>query len=447
MKGGKLYDEINEDSLIRSSMNDESKDNSKYNDNNNIRIKSNLEMNDENKFSSNEDGDLESQISDIYEEKQTYRDKSYSKEITKSGQSEEKRLSKNFRSSTDSNDRQTPSDKGIEKTQKNTSSEVQLQSYIKANISVKSNESQVKEKSNEDYEEEEDEDEEESYESEEEASDEKEISNKTQKTNQSHPSEEYEEEESGSDEESEEDESEQSDEISNRKNEINRKSTYKIEIPNNNKVKKVRIVKKKYKNKIKNQNKYNDDGQANLDSLFPNEELNKIQTPFTVDIVKLADECFDIYQVTVKNRNFRLIDINEVQNLLDVVGIKKNLYEIRNCIFDLKRTKKFRVDEKYTKQNFLDIVDYFRNYRIDDRLLAEVYRFIDEHCDGYMTYEDILNISRAKKLNFSDEEINDILYFFELEDIVKCEMQNKNYAPSDKSYFNFEKFCRLYYQG
>ena len=242
--------------------------------------------------------------------------------------------------------------------------------------------------------------------------------------------------------------------LKNSKNEINRtptiknfRGTQKIEIPKQNKEKKIKVVKKSQKLVLGEKKIINSKGDIDFNLLYPNDELHRIKTPFTVDIVQLADECFDIYQVTVKNRNFRLIDINEVQNLLDVLGMKKNLFEIKNCIIDLKRTKKFRTDDKYTKQNFLDIVEFFKNYRIDDKILAEVYREIDSQCDGYITYEDIQNISRTKNLNFSKEEINDILNYFELENIVKSEMQNKPYMPKEKNYFDFEKFCKLYYQG
>jgi hypothetical protein len=187
---------------------------------------------------------------------------------------------------------------------------------------------------------------------------------------------------------------------------------------------------------------------VDYDVLFPSEELDKIPTIFTLDIIKLADECFDIYQLKVKNRNQGLIDIDEVNDLLNVLGINRNIFEIKNCIFDLKKTKKFIPPyDKYSKENFLDIVEFFRNYRIDDKLLVEAYRSIDYQYDGIMEFRDIKKISIEKKLNFSDEEIHDIMNFFELENVVKCELQNKPYVPQENNFFNFEKFCKLYYQG
>jgi hypothetical protein len=433
MRGKIMFDE--ENSINKSNNNDKSWDNAKYYDNSkyNFNAKSSKEIQ---KSNPNSKGIKTSNISD-----EKLKSSTITKDVKYSNISDEKKKFNDFNNVFKSSTQELQkSIKNTLNTKKKMTIDEQSKSYEYNKDKIKPSISEVKYDSEDEGEEDDESEEEEDEEEEEEDED------------NSYESDER------SDSEDEEEKPQDFDNgliaYKNSKNITNKapiisskKTSQKIVIPKKNNEKKIRIVKNS-KKLVLGENKFiNSNGEVDLNALYSNEELQTIKTPFTVDIIQLADECFDIYQVTVKYRNFRLIDINEVQNLLDVLGIKKNLFEIKNCILDLKRTKKFRTDDKYNKQNFLDIVEFFKNYRIDDKLLAEVFRSIDSQCDGYITFEDIQYISRTKKLNFTKEEINDILNYFELEDITKCEMQNKNYVPKEKSYFNFEKFCKLYYQG
>jgi hypothetical protein len=434
MKGKKMYDE--ESSSNKTNKQDDSWDNSKnYDDKKNSfynKISKDVE-----KTVPHSKGIVTSNVSD-----NKLKSSANTKDFKYSNISDDKKKFNDFNNFIkSSNDQIEKSSHDTFNSKKKISSEEISKSYdynkekIKSSVEDKKSDSEEGDEEDESYEEEDGE-----------------IEDEYQEKNNS-------DEESESDEESDEDDKSEGFNntkiaLKNSKNEINRaptiknvKDSQKIEIPIKNKERKIKVVRKSQKLVLGEKKIINSKGEIDFNLLYPNDELNTIKTPFTVDIVQLADECFDIYQVTVKNRYFRLIDVNEVQNLLDVLGIKKNLFEIKNCIIDLKRTKKFRNDDKYSKQNFLDIVEFFRNYRIDDKILAEVYREIDSQCDGYITFEDIQYISRTKNLNFSKEEINDILNYFELENIVKSELQNKTYISKEKNYFDFEKFCKLYYQG
>jgi Ca2+-binding EF-hand superfamily protein len=183
------------------------------------------------------------------------------------------------------------------------------------------------------------------------------------------------------------------------------------------------------------------------------ETLKNIKTPFQLDLIKFASDAFEIYIKEVKKNKFDTtdkIDMYEIKNLLDVIGIKKNDFEINNKLIELKseHPKKFR-DDKYSKECFLDVVEAFKNYRIDEKLLVAFYRALDKEEDGTVGFFDLKRISAEKKLNFSDEEIYEILQFFEMEDRVI----NNNPIPDsgeeeDEKYFlTFEKFCKIYYQG
>lgn len=181
-----------------------------------------------------------------------------------------------------------------------------------------------------------------------------------------------------------------------------------------------------------------------------NDELQKLKTPFTIDILKIAAESFDTYMIEVKGKKKKKIDMFEVQNLLDVLGIKKNEYEIGNKISELKseNPKKFPYENKYTRDNFVDIVDAFRNYRIDEKLLVACFRKIDKEEDGTIGLFDLRRINMERNLKMSEEEIFEILEFFEMDEKMKhrvtlAEKVTEEQAP----YLTFEKFCKLYYQG
>ena len=190
------------------------------------------------------------------------------------------------------------------------------------------------------------------------------------------------------------------------------------------------------------------------------EETNNIKSPYSLNLIQIAGDCFDYYVNSIRSKkNLIDIDLYEVKNLLEVIGIKKNEYEIRNKIFELKneQMKKFKEDEKYSKQNFCDIVEGFKQYRIDDKLLVEVFRHIDTENEGIINMNKLIRINKEIGLNFTDEEMKDILEFFELEEKffikdkkVKEEINHKpySYGNSNKNVtMDFEKFCKLYYQG
>lgn len=179
--------------------------------------------------------------------------------------------------------------------------------------------------------------------------------------------------------------------------------------------------------------------------------LQNVRTPFAIDIVKIGGECFDLFTQNVKKKIQAKIDIYEVINLLDVIGIKKNEFDVKNKILEIKseNPKKFSSEEKHTRQNFCDIVDAFRTYRIDEKLLVAAFRKIDKEEDGTIDFFDLQRINKEKKLNFTDEEIYEMLDFFEMEEKMKQNLSLKQYNSENKEdpFLTFENFCKLYYQG
>ena len=137
-----------------------------------------------------------------------------------------------------------------------------------------------------------------------------------------------------------------------------------------------------------------------------------------------------------------------MQNLLDVLGIRKNEYEINSSLKKLKgeKPKQFKVDDEFTKENFLDIVESFHEFRVEDKFLVEAFRKIDTEENGILNLMKIQEISNKLKLNFTEEEIKEILEYFTMETYLNNNNAGIKYQ-NFKSQFDFENFCKLYYQG
>jgi Ca2+-binding EF-hand superfamily protein len=221
-------------------------------------------------------------------------------------------------------------------------------------------------------------------------------------------------------------------------------------------------------------------------------ENDPILSKFDINLIKFADEIFDMYVENEKkekdkeigeikeNKDIRSnydnksnidliskksnksknskqtqegngkITLYEVQNLLEVLGIKKNDIEINCSIKKIKqeKPKKFSQDETYSKENFIDIVKVFFEYRIEDKILVEVFRKIDKEENGYLNLDKLKTINDKNLLNFSTEEMNDILNFFNMEEYIKSIKENKYINDHEYSTkFDFKKFSDLYYQG
>lgn len=170
---------------------------------------------------------------------------------------------------------------------------------------------------------------------------------------------------------------------------------------------------------------------------------NQQQQQF-INLITMASDCFDLYINNFKNptkdpKISEKLDIYEIINLLDVLGIKKSIHEIKAKVnlIKIEKFKDYSSDDKYSKSNFLDLVEGFKDYRIDHKLLIEAFRELDQDNEGIINQNKIGRVNEELKLGLSREEINDIINYFDLED-----PKNSNKTPLD-----FEKFCQLYYQG
>lgn len=171
------------------------------------------------------------------------------------------------------------------------------------------------------------------------------------------------------------------------------------------------------------------------------------KTIFPVDITKIAEDCFRTYIKNYRKVFSSTIDNHEFKNLLEVIGIKKNEYEINNVINKVKteKSKTFEHDQNgYTIVNFIDVAKELKEYRIDDKLLVKVFKTIDDEGDGLIGMHNMEEISKKLNLDLSKEEINDMLGYFDIENIVK---HGDNYIANNKFLMTFEEFSKLYYQG
>jgi Ca2+-binding EF-hand superfamily protein len=189
---------------------------------------------------------------------------------------------------------------------------------------------------------------------------------------------------------------------------------------------------------------FNEDYNNPLNNRNPIDDSKNI---FPVDIIKIAEECFKMYIKKQRKVNSSTIDNYEIKNLLEVIGIKKNEFEINNAInkVRMEKPKTFENDENgYTLTNFMDVVRVLKDYRIEDKLLVKVFKTIDDESDGLIQLENLEEISKKLNLDLSREEINDMLGYFDIENIVK---NGPDYKPPNNYEMDFEEFSRLYYQG
>jgi hypothetical protein len=187
-------------------------------------------------------------------------------------------------------------------------------------------------------------------------------------------------------------------------------------------------------------NKSNNDNEANeIEEDDENEDI------FDIDILKFAEEIWEIYIYSIRN-NIKLEDrsnlpeqtlnLNEVQMLIDIIGIKKNIMEIKLNIAILAQRKptEYTSTTNMTHNNFLDIVESFRNYRIDDKLLVRVFQELEKNGDGKLDLQNLMNSNQQLGLNMSKNDLLDILNYF-----------NDEFNPNAS--LSFENFTELYYQG
>ena len=98
----------------------------------------------------------------------------------------------------------------------------------------------------------------------------------------------------------------------------------------------------------------------------------------------------------------------------------------------------------------MDLVELTKDYRLEEKYLVEAFRLIDKEGEGTVNFNKIKRISIEKQLNFTDEEIKDMLNYFEIEDNLKNLLLygiKSNDDIDEKNIFDYNKFCELYYEG
>ncbi len=162
---------------------------------------------------------------------------------------------------------------------------------------------------------------------------------------------------------------------------------------------------------------------------------------YSFELIPVAEECFDYFvsKEQKKLNNVYYIEFEEMKNLLVVIGIKKNKYEIMEKIEHIRayKPKSFFFENKYTKENFIDIVKSFADYRIEEKFLIQIFNEIDCDGQGYIDINKVRDISKKMKLNLTDEDITDMLT---LESI-----SSKKEVTDDK--IDYERFCKLFYKN
>jgi Ca2+-binding EF-hand superfamily protein len=172
--------------------------------------------------------------------------------------------------------------------------------------------------------------------------------------------------------------------------------------------------------------------EFNEDNYFDNAYQN-----YSINIVEFAKEAWELYIYNVrKSTNESTVDIYELQSLLDVIGIKKNTIEIKMKLIILaqKKPKEYPSDKTFSFDNFIDVVESFRTYRIDDKLLVSAFQSMEVNYDGRIDEYNLYIINSKYSLGMTRDEIRDILNFF-------------NETPVENPSLSFEEFCNLYYQG
>lgn len=170
------------------------------------------------------------------------------------------------------------------------------------------------------------------------------------------------------------------------------------------------------------------------------EEVDELESllKFTkINLSELASDVWDIYFEQYRMGEIdETVDIYEIQMLMDIIGIKKNETEIKMKLVILaqKNPKDYLSDKYFSFDNFLELVESFKTYRIDDKLLVNAFQIMEVNGDGLIDIANLRKVNTQFNLNFSDQEMFDILNYFNFIDISN---------PS----LSFEDFCNLYYQG
>ncbi len=161
---------------------------------------------------------------------------------------------------------------------------------------------------------------------------------------------------------------------------------------------------------------------------------------YSFELIPVADELFEYYssKENKKINNIYYIDFEELKNLLVIIGIKKNKHEILEKIENIRayKPKSFFFENKYTKENFIDIVRSFADFRIEEKLLVQIFNEIDSDRQGYIDIKKVKDLCLKMKLNLTDEEIQDMLTLGQVGS--KKEEGNK---------IDYEMFCKLFYKN
>jgi Ca2+-binding EF-hand superfamily protein len=195
---------------------------------------------------------------------------------------------------------------------------------------------------------------------------------------------------------------------------------------------------------MENMDTYTELFQPNSELEFLNikMKLKQYRGIYSFDLIPVAEECFDYFvsKEEKKMNNLYFIEFEELKNLLMVIGIKKNIYEILEKIENIKayKPKTFFFENKYTKENFIDIVKSFEDYRIEEKFLIQIFNEIDKDGEGYIDIEKVRNLTKVMNLDFTDEEIDDML---SLDSIGS----NRNKDLNRK--IDYETFCNLFYKN
>ena len=152
-----------------------------------------------------------------------------------------------------------------------------------------------------------------------------------------------------------------------------------------------------------------------------------------LDIIGIATICFNKW---IENKPGK-VDVNNILILLDAIGIKKNEYELKNLIEILRKNPSINFnlqdDDKYDLNDFKEIVKAIREERsyIEEKFMVEAFSRIDEKNQGVIDKDSLKKYARKAVPNITDEEIMDIIKYFNSEDEV----------------MTYENFFKLYHEG
>jgi Ca2+-binding EF-hand superfamily protein len=160
---------------------------------------------------------------------------------------------------------------------------------------------------------------------------------------------------------------------------------------------------------------------------------------YSFELIPVAEELYEYFssKENKKLNNIYYIDFADLKNLLVIIGIKKNKHEILEKIENIRayKPKSFFFENKYTKENFIDIVKSFADYRIEEKILVQIFNEIDSDAEGYIDIKKVKDLCLKMKLNLTDQEIQDMLTL----GAVGSKKQE-----GDK--IDYEMFCKLFYK-